>query len=664
MLSMKYVNKIVIGLALCMGLTTACKDDDETGISGGIAVDKEEIAIGAEGGTEKIAVTSSTNWIATSSKPWIAISPANGLGSAECNLEIDSTLENGTRQAEIRFSVEGQEPKIVTVTQMGFYKQIIVKEPEVTIENSAAYDERYFEATITTNVNFAIDKNIEYSFKEDIESMSPEDQEAAADAEASGEKEGWLELPKDEDLKVNLDRKARPRTIKVRFRWNMNIVPFTRVAKIRLVAQNPSEDQLQDNDGNSIDAFYLTVTQKPALKIEDNRAGDSLAVITINQKIQSMFTIESSENMMNWDVVRLWEATDEAIQNNEVPQEAIGRVRSVNFTMINMADGETLPKEIKHLKYLESFTVQSNENASIREVSLGEEICELKYLKHMNIFSYGLITLPENFKNLGETLETLELSGNNFAKLSTLTDVINQTNFPELTVLELTGFRRTDGLTDLQKAEGDIGMWINFSGDLKEKEAFLDLLTWDNLRSLELSYNFIEGILPTDDEVEERLNAKGKNPKYTAADFYDPSTDKSAYLTKLPNDTCAWLNPAAPESSREVTYTYKDNVYKMKGTDVLRVLPHARQFSINLNFLTGPLPKWILFHPFFVEWNPETMVFNQQEKGIDSKGNKVGFNNIDAIKFDYTYYYGNSKPETPCAYPLYYHRYVASDSQN
>ena len=68
MLSMKYVNKIVIGLALCMGLTTACKDDDETGISGGIAVDKEEIAIGAEGGTEKIAVTSSTNWIATSCK--------------------------------------------------------------------------------------------------------------------------------------------------------------------------------------------------------------------------------------------------------------------------------------------------------------------------------------------------------------------------------------------------------------------------------------------------------------------------------------------------------------------------------------------------------------------------------------------------------------------
>ena len=48
---------------------------------------------------------------------------------------------------------------------MGFYKQIIVKEPEVTIENSAAYDERYFEATITTNVNFAIDKNIEYSFR-------------------------------------------------------------------------------------------------------------------------------------------------------------------------------------------------------------------------------------------------------------------------------------------------------------------------------------------------------------------------------------------------------------------------------------------------------------------------------------------------------------------
>ena len=35
-----------------------------------------------------------------------------------------------------------------------------------------------------------------------------------------------------------------------------------------------------------IEAFILTVTQKAAPKIEDNRSGDSLAIITINEKIQ------------------------------------------------------------------------------------------------------------------------------------------------------------------------------------------------------------------------------------------------------------------------------------------------------------------------------------------------------------------------------------------
>ena len=59
---MKYLNKITLGLILCMGLMTSCKDDDEIGIPGGIAVDREEITIVAEGGTEKIAVSSNSNW--------------------------------------------------------------------------------------------------------------------------------------------------------------------------------------------------------------------------------------------------------------------------------------------------------------------------------------------------------------------------------------------------------------------------------------------------------------------------------------------------------------------------------------------------------------------------------------------------------------------------
>ena len=349
---MKYVYKIIPGVILFMGLAGACKDDDSTSIPGGIAVDKEEITIGPEGGTEQIAVTSYSNWVTGASKPWIFVSPANGSSSAECQLAIDSTLENTARTSQIRFALEGQEAKLITVTQFGFGKQIIVKEPDVKIESSAAYDKRLFEAVISSNVNFLIDKeNIEYSFAE-AETMTDEDK-----VEFEADKTGWITPPKDMELKLNLDRKARPRTVKAKFRWEMNTTPYTRIAKIRFVPQNPGEDQLVDDNGNPIEAFILTVTQKAAPKIEDNRSGDSLAIITINEKIQSMISFDTSENMQNWDYVTLWEATDK-----DIPEGAVGRVRSVKFSLFNLQEGEILPKEVRYLKYLESFEIQSNSN--------------------------------------------------------------------------------------------------------------------------------------------------------------------------------------------------------------------------------------------------------------------------------------------------------------
>lgn len=163
---MKYSKKIIIGLALCAGIVTSCKED-EAGVSNNISTDKDEITIGPEGGTEQVAVSTNADWVAGSAKPWISISPANGMGSADCRLAIDSTLENNARTTQIRFAAEGQEPKLITITQFGFNKQILLKEPEVEIENSAEYDKRFFETTISTNIHFKIDEeNIEYSFAE------------------------------------------------------------------------------------------------------------------------------------------------------------------------------------------------------------------------------------------------------------------------------------------------------------------------------------------------------------------------------------------------------------------------------------------------------------------------------------------------------------------
>ena len=58
------------------------------------------------------------------------------------------------------------------------------------------------------------------------------------------------------------------------------------------------------------------------------------------------------------------------------------------------------------------------------------------------------------------------------------------------------------------------------------------------MRSLRLSYNFIEGQLPTDDEVDTALQKAGKPTRYQDDDF---SNNKDDYKDKLVGDTCIWL---------------------------------------------------------------------------------------------------------------------------
>lgn len=658
---MKYFSKIILGLILCIGFVSSCKDDDEVEING-ITVDKEEITIDAEGGIEKISVSSNNQWVARVSEPWITVSPANGIGSAVCDLAIDSTLTNTVRKAQIHFTIDGRETKLVTVTQFGFGKQIVVKETKVEIPSSDIYKNRHFESIISTNVNFKIG-SVDYSFAEEA-TMTDEEKR-----EVEGERCNWLTLPENEDLKVNLDKGARPRTFKVDFKWGMNVAPYTRVAKIHLVPVN-SDDQLVDNNGNNIDAVVMTVTQEAAMKIEDNRAGDSLAIITISNKLQSIMNFDTSESMMNWKYVTLWEATDKEIKNGELPKEAVGRVRSVRYAMINLNDGETLPKEIRHLKYLESFAVMSNDNRQIRTIHLGEDICELEYLKDLKVFSVGINDLPKNFIKLGKKMVSLDLSSNNFQRLSIITDVVNEENFPFLRSLSLTGCRARDTLKELNKIDGDnkyngynVGLHANISQGQPERTAFLKLLTWEKLNALYLSYNFLEGELPTDEEVTSALSAAGKPLTYQEDDFFtkgELDATPSLFLDKISKDTCQWLLT----DNNLVTYQTQPSV---TGQDIPRVLPFARVVHINLNFFTGEMPNWLLFHLYFAYWYPEIMVFNQQEGGINSEGEMVGFNNVDVVNYDYSYYYGNKDPGLNhvvkgVAYPLYYRRFVSSET--
>ena len=666
---MKYMNKLTLGIVLAAGLFTACSDKDDVDIPGGLALDKEEIAIGPQGGTEQIAIAASQDWVANTSEPWLMLSPANGVGSVEGTIKVDSTLSNTLRSTELSFQGANGQSRKLTITQFGYGKQIFLKDPVVEIENSGSYDNRAFESLISANVECKIGK-IEYSFEGDL-----------TDAEkAENESEHWLLNSKDEDklkgtnLGIVLDRKARPRSVKFKFRWAMNVVPAVRVAKVHLVPVK-DEDQLVDADGKPIDDVILTVRQKAAPKIEDNRAGDSLSVIMINQKLGSIATFDSSDNMRNWSGVTLWEATDDFVKTHP---EALGRVRSVKFSMFNLKSGETLPKEVGNLKFLESFSVAANENNQIREVKLGDDICSLKYLKNLTVQAYGLTQLPASFVKLGKSLESLNLVSNNFNKLSDITDIVNEKNFPKLRNLILYAQRRTDVVTNIaslgeKNASGvyvynnyPIGLYGKVNAGSADRQALLKLLTWDKLNTLELSYCFLEGELPTDEEMTEALETAGKATRYSRADF---STNKADYLDKLVGDTCKWLlsgwdNPVTcKHKDGSVVY---ENVYPLQ---VPRVLPNCRQLSLNLNFLTGAVPKWILYHPHLVEWTPSIMIFNQQPKGKNSDGAAVGFSNMTEDSFSFDYFYGTSDPgskwELPgVAYPLYYRKYVAAGDIN
>lgn len=669
---MKYINKLTWLLVLGAGLMTAsCSDSDDVDIPGGLAIDKEQIEIAAEGGSEQLAIAASQNWVANVDEPWLMLTPANGVGSTTATVVVDSTLMNGRRTTDIVFIGDNGQRRTVSVKQFGYGKQIDIKEPTVEIENSESYDKRAFESLISANVECKIGK-IEYSFEGDMTD--------AEKAENKSEREGWLLNSKDEDkltgtnLGIVLDRKARPRSVKFKFRWAMNVVPAVRVAKVHLVPVK-AEDQLVDAAGKPIDDVILTVRQKAAPKIEDNRAGDSLSVIMINQKLGSIATFDSSDNMRNWSGVTLWEATDAFVKDHP---EALGRVRSVKFSMFNLKSGETLPKEVGNLKFLESFSVAANENNQIREVKLGDEICSLKFLKNLTVQAYGLTQLPTNFVNLGKSLETLNLVSNNFNKLSDITNIVNEKNFPKLRNLILYAQRRTDVVTNIASLGGKnasdvyvynnypIGLYGKVSAGAPDRQALLKLLTWDKLNTLELSYCFLEGELPTDDEMTEALEAAGKATRYSESDF---STNKKDYLDKLVGDTCKWL---LSDRSNPVTCKHKDGSVvseKVYPYQVPRVLPNCRQLSLNLNFLTGAVPKWILYHPHLVEWTPSIMIFNQQPKGKNSDGAAVGFSNMTEDSYSYDYYYGTSDPGSNwkvsgVAYPLYYRKYVAAGDIN
>jgi hypothetical protein len=462
------------------------------------------------------------------------ISPANGRGEVECRVKVDSTLVNDPRTTTVRFMSDGEILQQIAITQDGFAHSIAASTDFVSIEASAVRAERYVEVDVKANVEFDVVSNVE-----------------------------WLSVG---DYTLTLDRGARPRSTRLHIDWKMNSDPESREAMLMLVPKN----------GETLEKpATIKVRQLAGPLIEDNRKGDSLAVVTIYNKMEcwSEGVIAPGKGMQEWECVRLWKLGDAGLPASD----AIGRVRDLDLSFFNTEDD--IPTEIKHLKYLETLSLYGNVNTMIKEINLCPEVATLNYLKALRIAAMGLVSLPNNFAELGDTLELLDLNSNN---LTTIPPFINAENFPHLTSLDLSTNRRTS-LSDLRSVASNSGIYV----DMRNDDAIHRLFTWEKLEELGLSFNYIEGELP-----------KFENGEYGVRAYTDEDIAERG-------DTLRW----AVENR------------------LPRVLPNVRTLRLNLNFMTGELPEWLLYHPNLMEWAAEVLVYPQQEKSYNSAGEVVGFSN-------------------------------------
>lgn len=249
--------------------------------------------------------------------------------------------------------------------------------------------------------------------------------------------------------------------------------------------------------------------------------------------------------------------------NTKLGREVV-EPRVVAATFTMFETEEGIPYHIRYLDQLRDLSFIANGNAHIKRIELGEHITYLEHLKYLTLIGYGITTLPQRMKEMN-CLEELELSGNNLTSLPM--DILKALDGKSLRYINLSNNRITDVFGNLY-ANKDRRDSLGLHGTLPR-----ELFQFKNIRYIGLSYNYFEGSIP------------------------DMDYDASPYETleeKVRN------NP---------------------------VMPQLEQLSINLNFLTGKLPDWILYHPNLRCWDPYTLVFNQYERARDSNGRNTGFSN-------------------------------------
>ena len=135
-------------------ILTSCKDSDDDKITG-FDVNESEMIFTENGGLQTFKITTGYAWSAQSNADWLMVSPATGVGSAECEVKVDSSYLYSERKAQILIETENG-AKMIEINQFGFEKAIRIEEPSVSIPHYKRLDEAFFEVNISSNVAYEI----------------------------------------------------------------------------------------------------------------------------------------------------------------------------------------------------------------------------------------------------------------------------------------------------------------------------------------------------------------------------------------------------------------------------------------------------------------------------------------------------------------------------
>lgn len=274
----------------------------------------------------------------------------------------------------------------------------------------------------------------------------------------------------------------------------------------------------------------------------------------------------------NWDTSRpmiYWnnvKLEDITYYNTRLGRE-VTEPRVTGVSFSMFSTNEGIPFQIRYLDQLRNLSFTANANAHLKRIKLGEHVTTLKHLKSLSLMGYGISELPESMTDMTE-LEVLELSGNNLSQIPI--DIITSLDRHKLWYVNLANNRRRDVFGRLDEY-AEVRDTLGLHGELPAQ-----LFRLKNVSYIGLSYNYLEGSIP------------------------DMDYDASVYTTleeKIAH------NP---------------------------VMPQLEQLSVNLNYLTGNIPDWLLYHKNLRCMDPYTLIFNQYEGSRDSYGQKTGFLNEPA----------------------------------